>query len=262
MAIHNGQRKLALVVDDSLVNRALLNYWLNQQSYEVIQAATLAEARERLAQTTPDIVIVDLQLPDGSGEQLAGEYDGPSTFTWVATSLPVAEAQWAHMQASGFDLFLSKPFDHHQLLHVLEVSQQQHSGTASPLPAEDAIPVLDFDTALHHLGGDIAFMQELVTSFLEDWSDLPERLGSAIQQADYSRLAREAHTAAGLAGQFGLQALMQRLHLLEMAAREDTHNPLVLSHLQAMATYAFSQGVPRLLAVLPGPQETSRGTPP
>lgn len=62
-----------LIVDDEENARVIINTFLSPKGYEVIEAATLAEARKHLQKGTPDIILLDVQLPDGYGPNLLYE---------------------------------------------------------------------------------------------------------------------------------------------------------------------------------------------
>ncbi len=62
-----------LVVDDEENARKHIGDYLNCEGYEVLTAANLEEAREHLEQDAADIVLLDVQLPDGYGPELLEE---------------------------------------------------------------------------------------------------------------------------------------------------------------------------------------------
>jgi len=62
-----------LVVDDEANARLIMNDFLSSKGYEVIGAATLAEARACLQKGNADIILLDVQLPDGYGPTLLQE---------------------------------------------------------------------------------------------------------------------------------------------------------------------------------------------
>jgi two-component system response regulator AtoC len=59
-----------LIVDDEENARRMLDSFLTTQGYEVLQAATLAEARQYLRRSSADIILLDVKLPDGYGPSL------------------------------------------------------------------------------------------------------------------------------------------------------------------------------------------------
>ena len=62
-----------LIVDDEVNARINIGQFLTTRGYEVLEAATLAEAREQLKLGSADIVLLDVELPDGYGPTLLGE---------------------------------------------------------------------------------------------------------------------------------------------------------------------------------------------
>jgi DNA-binding response OmpR family regulator len=63
--------KQVLLVDDNPDNRELLFYALKTTDYEIMMAATAAEANALLNQKTFDLALLDVGLPDGSGLDIA-----------------------------------------------------------------------------------------------------------------------------------------------------------------------------------------------
>src|SRR5439155_22503404 len=63
-------RPLALIVDDEANSLSAMMELVEKEGFSTLSAATLAEARDRLAQTRPDVVLADLMLPDGKGLEL------------------------------------------------------------------------------------------------------------------------------------------------------------------------------------------------
>ncbi len=62
-----------LVVDDEENARHIITSFLTPKGYEVIGAATLGEARQQISRGTADIILLDVQLPDGYGPSLLEE---------------------------------------------------------------------------------------------------------------------------------------------------------------------------------------------
>src|SRR4030066_1430540 len=62
-----------LIVDDEVNARINIGQFLTPRGYEVLEAATLAEAREQLKLGSADIILLDVELPDGYGPTLLDE---------------------------------------------------------------------------------------------------------------------------------------------------------------------------------------------
>src|SRR5207244_11378453 len=65
----------ALLVDDDVSFQAALAELVRAEGFSVETAASLGEARTYLSEHTPDLALVDLRLPDGSGLELLREID-------------------------------------------------------------------------------------------------------------------------------------------------------------------------------------------
>ena len=107
-----------LLVEDEELNRMLVKAVLARAAVaavrdaELVDAATLAAARERLAGTRFDLILLDLNLPDGNGLTLARELAAtgdpkPPVVAVTASVLP--QDQRAALEA-GCDDFLDKPY--------------------------------------------------------------------------------------------------------------------------------------------------------
>jgi len=103
-----------LVVEDNLLNRQLLRAILQYRGHRVLEAASVDEARARLAEVRLDVVLLDVQIPGGGGEALLQTLRANPTLA----SVPVVAVTAAAMQgdrerllAAGFDGYVSRPVD-------------------------------------------------------------------------------------------------------------------------------------------------------
>jgi len=122
------QTRRILLVEDNDLNRTLVRAVLSHSDNPIartctlIEAPTLDAARTALAAGPVDLILLDVQLPDGNGlslvEDLAGQPKPtrPVVVVFTAGALPEHQAA-AH--AAGCDDFLSKPYRPHQLVDVL-----------------------------------------------------------------------------------------------------------------------------------------------
>lgn len=72
-----GEAVRVLVVEDSPPVALLIRRALEAEGLVVDHVGDLAGARERLADTSPDVMVLDIELPDGSGLQLLREHGVP-----------------------------------------------------------------------------------------------------------------------------------------------------------------------------------------
>jgi DNA-binding NtrC family response regulator len=109
-----------LIVDDERTLRTMVANFLRDQGHEILDAATLAEARQLLEAQPVDVLILDLLLPDGNGlallEQLAREQSGVETIVLTAHG-DISSAVRA-MKIGAYH-YLTKPFDAQELTHLV-----------------------------------------------------------------------------------------------------------------------------------------------
>src|SRR5437868_15249970 len=68
-----SDRRHVLVVDDNLDAAEVLAMLAEVEGFTAATACTLAQARERIAAQRPSVIVLDLNLPDGSGLNLLAE---------------------------------------------------------------------------------------------------------------------------------------------------------------------------------------------
>lgn len=118
-----------LVVEDDREIRALLQSSLAVEGYDVQTAVSLSEATALLRHTPPDIVLLDLGLPDGDGVQLVRELRKTHSTPVLVVSARHQEAQKIQLLDAGADDYLSKPFSVSELLARMRVALR-HRGTS------------------------------------------------------------------------------------------------------------------------------------
>jgi CheY-like chemotaxis protein len=105
---------LVLVVEDHPLNLRLVRDILERRGHEVDAAASVGEARDRLAGRRPDIVLCDLDIPGGGGELLLREIRGDprlSALPVLAVTAFAMQGDRERVLAAGFDGYFSKPID-------------------------------------------------------------------------------------------------------------------------------------------------------
>lgn len=136
--------RILLVEDEPRLAESIAR-GLRQASHAVDQADRLATAREKLEVERYDAVVLDVNLPDGSGFDLAAE------LRQRAVPLPIlmltardsVEDRVAGLD-SGADDYLLKPFAFEELLARLRALQRRHP---EPRPARLVIADLELDPA-------------------------------------------------------------------------------------------------------------------
>lgn len=134
-----------LVADDSLTVRMDLQEALGDAGFEVVLAADLATARRILGTEAPDLVLLDVTFPDGSGLDLLQEIrDGPGgeRLKIILLSSEAGVRERIRGLARGADDYAGKPYDRD---FVVERARRLLAPTADPSGTSEAPRILVVD---------------------------------------------------------------------------------------------------------------------
>jgi two-component system cell cycle response regulator DivK len=105
------QRPLVLIVDDSEMNLKLARDVLRAAGFRTLEAASGAEGIALAAEQLPDVILMDLRLPDMDGTDAARILGAGSRTVGIPvvalSSLPAGGGDW--FLAAGFAGYLEKP---------------------------------------------------------------------------------------------------------------------------------------------------------
>ncbi|HEY7955917.1 MAG TPA: response regulator [Polyangia bacterium] len=108
-----------LIVDDEAINRELLHAMLEGAGHQLLDAALGAQAIALAEKERPDLVLLDVMLPDLSGFEVAERLKAQSAEEFLPivliTALSDQPSRLRGLRA-GADDFLSKPIDRHELM--------------------------------------------------------------------------------------------------------------------------------------------------
>jgi two-component system KDP operon response regulator KdpE len=129
-------RARILLVDDEPAIRGALVPLLRSRGYDVEAAATGADALEAVDRQAPDLIVLDLGLPDIEGTEVCRRVRATSKVPIVVLSARGAEADKVNALDLGADDYVTKPFGPEELLarirvalrRVMEDEEEQASG--------------------------------------------------------------------------------------------------------------------------------------
>jgi two-component system KDP operon response regulator KdpE len=144
-----------LVIDDEPQICKFLRISLNAYGYEVIEAVRGEEGVAKCATESPDLVILDLGLPDVDGQEVIVRIREWSKVPIIVLSVRAAEDEKVAALDRGADDYLTKPFGIHELLARLRASLRVRSQVGAPLPTMVEVGELTIDLPLRrvHLTG-------------------------------------------------------------------------------------------------------------
>lgn len=131
-----------LVVEDDREIRALMQSSLSVEGFEVQTAVSLSEASALLRHDPPDVIVLDLGLPDGDGVELVQEVRKRHALPIIVVSARHQEAQKIRLLDAGADDYLTKPFAFEELVARVRALMRRRA-EAEPALLQVADLILD-----------------------------------------------------------------------------------------------------------------------
>jgi two-component system KDP operon response regulator KdpE len=124
-----------LLIEDELQMRRFLRVTLQSESYSVLEAETATDGLSQAATRNPDIVLLDLGLPDMDGLEVIEKLREWSTMPIIVISAREQEGDKIKTLDGGADDYLTKPFGAGELLARIRVALR-HSAPKTKDQAE------------------------------------------------------------------------------------------------------------------------------
>ena len=138
-----GQSLDALVVEDDPHLAKFLQHYLNFEGFEVRVAGTRAEVIGELRKATPDLVLLDVTLPDADGFDILAKLRSHPTFKDVPVIMLTAKAtREAVIQglAAGAQGYVTKPFEADALIEAVRTVMGLPDDPDDAPPGDDPWP--------------------------------------------------------------------------------------------------------------------------
>lgn len=140
-----------LVVEDDDEARAVLVRELRSRGYRTQEAADGRSALERWAAARPDVVLLDLGLPDMDGLEIIRRIRREAATPIVILSGRYAEREKVEALERGADDYVTKPFGLDELHARLRVALRRSAGSGSDAGARITVGPLSFDASRHEV---------------------------------------------------------------------------------------------------------------
>ena len=196
-----------LVVDDHPVNLEFAAEALRRLGHIVATAASGTEALRLLQARSFDIALVDVQMPDMDGFEVARRLravERSHHTRLIALTAYTAPEDRDRCIAAGMDGVLTKPLTQNRLAAVLRGQ--------SPEP--------DGDTILEAVGGNVKLLARVRDAFVSQSPRLIDAMRDAIAQRNADVLYRSAHTLKGAISNFGMGEALDAAIQIERAGRD------------------------------------------
>jgi len=127
-----SQTATLLVIDDEPQIRKFLRISLASQGYKVLEAGTGAEGLQQAALSRPDLVVLDLGLPDMDGQSVLCELREWSAVPVLVLSVRASEAQKVQALDGGANDYVTKPFGIQEFLARVRALLRQVPQASAP----------------------------------------------------------------------------------------------------------------------------------
>ncbi|HEY0199765.1 MAG TPA: response regulator transcription factor [Rhodanobacter sp.] len=126
-----------LVIDDEAQIRRFLDIGLRAEGYDVLLAANAKEGLAQAATQSPDLVILDIGLPDMDGHDVLAELRQWSQVPVLMLSVRDAESEKVRALDQGANDYVTKPFGIQELMARLRALLRNHPGEPGTPPRYD-----------------------------------------------------------------------------------------------------------------------------
>lgn len=166
-----------LVIDDEPQIRRFLRIALTANGYQVLEAARGREGLELVATRAPELVVLDLGLPDMDGEEVLHELRQWSPVPVIILSVRSDEGQKVRLLDAGADDYVTKPFGIQELVARVRVALR-HRGEGEQTAAryESGELVVDFAHRQVTLAGEPVHLSRKEYAILSLLASHPERV--------------------------------------------------------------------------------------
>ena len=113
-------QRTILVADDDASIRSLLKQLLSDEGYSVVEATTGTEVVEKVKDTNPDLVIMDVRMPELDGIEALSKLkvSSPKTSVLIMTAFGSSNNAIRAMELGAFD-YITKPFELDKISHTV-----------------------------------------------------------------------------------------------------------------------------------------------
>jgi CheY-like chemotaxis protein len=228
MAQDESPRSLhVLIAEDTPEVRLMAVAILRKNGHHVSEATTGREAVEAAAAEPPDVILMDVQMPDMDGIDATREIREAESWNRrvpiLAFTAGGPDAKPERCLEAGMDAFLRKPINAPVLIEAVE--RYGSGGAATELPGNEPPAHL-----VQMAGGDPEHLRSMAKVFLEFAPIQVEKLEAAQEDEDSGTMAVIARDLRGSAKVFGADTILiptERLEFLASRGITDMTRPLV-----------------------------------
>ena len=157
-------KKISIVEDDPLV-REELALLLTNNGYEAIQITSFEDVTAEILETSPDLVLLDINLPNKNGYQICRELKNRSAIPIVILTSKDQLADELNALELGADEFITKPYRSERLLLRVSNVLRRYEGRSNMIEGPNFL--MDRNTFTLYIDGDSVILPKNQGKILE-----------------------------------------------------------------------------------------------
>lgn len=130
-----------LVIEDDVMMSNMLSMYLSEEGYSVMQAYRADDGLKLVADFVPDIVLLDLMLPDLDGIEVCTLIRKRSNMPIMILSMKSEVSERVQALKAGADDYMCKPFSMHEMTARVEALIRRSSTTQAEMYREIAVTI-------------------------------------------------------------------------------------------------------------------------
>ncbi|WP_373232192.1 response regulator [Cohnella sp.] len=239
MRLTNSAPKVGriLVVDDQIINRIVAEHLLEQQGFDVETVESGMKALQVLNQSSMDLVLMDLHMPDMDGIEttiLLRNRFNSEELPIVALTADITEDMHVKCLTAGMNDIVTKPIQPEILFSVLLRLLPTKQFSPTMVDTDEAwpeTPGLYVSLALNRLDGKSNLYLQLLEKFLQQYSDTKNQLINFMNAGDRASTIRLVHSLSGAAGHLGATIVQEKASTLERLLQSEESIDILMEEL-------------------------------
>lgn len=229
--------KKVLVVDDNDINRLVASTILRNYSMDIREAVNGLDAVQKIQETLPDLVLMDIQMPEMDGIEATRviRKEISEELPLVALTANALKGDNERYLEAGMNDYLSKPFKEEELLRIVStwVGKMQGAATATQ-PSETltenikSLPTMNKRYSLSKLEeisrGNQVFMEKMLSLFLEQVPPAVKEIRASFSADNLEQVQALSHRLKPTLDNLCVEELRNEIRELEQLAKDRERN--------------------------------------
>ncbi|WP_462324720.1 response regulator [Desulfoplanes sp.] len=228
-----------LLVEDNLINQEVALEWLHSAGVTTSVASDGKKALKALEQEIPDVVLMDVQMPEMDGFEATGYIRKDARFDTLPVIAMTAHALKGDKERcmdAGMNDYLTKPIDPDKLFATLAawtgrtVETRQPENPAAPREQEPQaltidVPGLDTEQGRARANNNLKLYRKLLTTFVRDFAGAEATIQELLAKGEKEDARRNAHSIKGVGANIGALGLSGLAAEVETCIANDAKIP-------------------------------------